>query len=131
MIPPCLTLSNIRYILRVKWSNPGKGVVPSPIPQCSSYWKGRLLIAHNFGRQIYFFFTYLHFLELHGLGLNLFQILSFYISPWTIWSYSFSLPFLPLFQKIFLQSNVFIIFCYISWKSNKFQTLFHVPIIAT
>ena len=26
LIPPCLILSNIRYISRVKWSNPGKGV---------------------------------------------------------------------------------------------------------
>ena len=26
LIPPCLTLSIIRYISRVKWSNPGKGV---------------------------------------------------------------------------------------------------------
>ena len=26
---PCLTLSNIRYISRVKWSNPGKEVAPS------------------------------------------------------------------------------------------------------
>ena len=26
MIPPCLTLSIIRYESRVKWSNPGKGV---------------------------------------------------------------------------------------------------------
>ena len=26
LIPPCLTLSNIRYISRVKWSNPGKGI---------------------------------------------------------------------------------------------------------
>ena len=39
---PCLTLSNIRYISRVKWSNPGKGVPPSPTPRCSSYWKGSL-----------------------------------------------------------------------------------------
>ena len=30
LIPPCLTLSNIRYVSRVKWSNPGKGVVPFP-----------------------------------------------------------------------------------------------------
>ena len=37
LIPPCLTLSNIRYISRVKWSNPGKGVAPSPTPRCSSY----------------------------------------------------------------------------------------------
>ena len=27
---PCLTLSIIRYGSRVKWSNPGKGVVPYP-----------------------------------------------------------------------------------------------------
>ena len=37
LIPPCLTLSNIRYVSRVKWRNPGKGVAPSPTPQCSSY----------------------------------------------------------------------------------------------
>ena len=30
LIPPWWTLSNIRYVSRVKWSNPGKGVAPSP-----------------------------------------------------------------------------------------------------
>ena len=29
LIPPCLTLSNTRYVSRIKWRNPGKGVVPS------------------------------------------------------------------------------------------------------
>ena len=38
-MPPCLTLSNIRYISRVKWSNPGKGVAPSPTPWTGSNWK--------------------------------------------------------------------------------------------
>ena len=37
LIPPWLTLSNIRYISRVKWSNPGKGVASSPTPWCNSY----------------------------------------------------------------------------------------------
>ena len=37
LIPPCLTLSIVRYMPKVKWSNPGKRVVPSPTPQCSSY----------------------------------------------------------------------------------------------
>ena len=37
---PCLTLNITRYRSRVKWSNPGKGVAPSPRPWCSSYWKG-------------------------------------------------------------------------------------------
>ena len=54
LIPPCLTLTNVRYISRVKWSNPGKRVAPSPTPQCSSYWKGSLLDALNYGRQLYF-----------------------------------------------------------------------------
>ena len=31
-MPPCLTLSIIMYVSRVKWSNPGKGVAPSPTP---------------------------------------------------------------------------------------------------
>ena len=54
MIPPCLTLSNISYVSRVKWSNPGKGVVPSPTPRCSSYWKRSLLVALDYGGQLYF-----------------------------------------------------------------------------
>ena len=43
LIPPFLTLSIIRHLSRVKWSNPGERVAPSPTPQCSSYWKGSLL----------------------------------------------------------------------------------------
>ena len=39
LMPPCLTLSIIRYVSRVKWSNPGKGGAPSPTPRCGSYWK--------------------------------------------------------------------------------------------
>ena len=42
LIPPCLTLSNIRYVSRVKWSNPEKGVALSLTPWWSSYWKGSL-----------------------------------------------------------------------------------------
>ena len=54
MIRPCLTLSIIKYASRVKWSNLGKGVAPSPTPWCSSYWKGSLLVALDYGRQLYF-----------------------------------------------------------------------------
>ena len=52
MIPPCLTLSNIRFVSRVKWSTPGKGVAPFPTPRCSSYWKGSLLVALDYGRRL-------------------------------------------------------------------------------
>ena len=45
LIPPCLTLSIIRYVSRVKGSNPEKGVAPSPTHRCSSYWKESLRVA--------------------------------------------------------------------------------------
>ena len=60
-MPPCLTLSNIRYISRVKWSNPGKRVAPFPTPGSSSYWKGSLLVALDYGDQLYFLLTVANF----------------------------------------------------------------------
>ena len=54
LMPPCLTLSIIRYGSRVKWSNPGKGVVPFPTPWCSSYQKGGLWVNLDYGCQLYF-----------------------------------------------------------------------------
>ena len=51
LILPCLTLSIIRYISRVKWSNPRKGVAPSPTPRYSSYWKGSFWVALDYGCQ--------------------------------------------------------------------------------
>ena len=54
LIPPCLTLSNIRYISSVKWSNPGKGVAPSPTPRCCSYLKGSLLVFLEYSQLNYF-----------------------------------------------------------------------------
>ena len=58
LIPPCLTLSNIRYVSRVKWSNPWKEVAPSPTPRCSSYWKRSLRVALDYGRQFYLLMAY-------------------------------------------------------------------------
>ena len=54
-MPHCLTLSNLKYVSWVKWSNPGKGVPPSLTPRCSSYWKGNLLVALDYGRQLYLY----------------------------------------------------------------------------
>ena len=62
LIPPCLALSNIRYVSMIKWSNPGKEVAPSPTPRCSSYWKGSLLIALDYGRQLTIFIQHIHIL---------------------------------------------------------------------
>ena len=59
VMPPCLTLSIKKYRSRVKWSNPWKGVAPSPIPWCSSYRKGSLRVTIDDGRQLHFYLTYL------------------------------------------------------------------------
>ena len=53
LIPPCLTLSIIMYVSKVKWRNPGKGVAPYLTLQCSSYRKGSLRVALDYGRQFY------------------------------------------------------------------------------
>ena len=55
LMPPCLTLIIIRYRSRVKWSNPGKGLVPSTTPQCSSYWKGSLWVTLDYGQLLYIY----------------------------------------------------------------------------
>ena len=52
---PCLTLSIISYGSRVKWSNPGKGVAPSPTHWCCSYRKESLRVTLDYGRQLYLF----------------------------------------------------------------------------
>ena len=57
LMPPCLTLSIIRYGSWVKWSNPGKGVAPSPTPWCSSYRKGNLRVTLDYSRQLYLYIT--------------------------------------------------------------------------
>ena len=58
LIPPCLTLSIIRKGSRVKWNNPGNGVVLSPTPQCSSYWKGSLWVTLDWGHKFYMLYIY-------------------------------------------------------------------------
>ena len=54
----CSTLSNIRYVSRVKWSNPGKGAASSPTPRFSSCWKESLLVTFDYRRQLYNFTLY-------------------------------------------------------------------------
>ena len=59
LIVPCLTLSTIRWGSRVKWSNPGNWVAPSPIPQCRSYWKGNFRVPLNKGHELDLLLLYL------------------------------------------------------------------------
>ena len=41
-----LNIQHYKVRIKGKWSNPGKGVVHSPTPQCSSYCKGSLRVAN-------------------------------------------------------------------------------------
>ena len=52
LILSSLTLSNIRYVSRIKWKNPGKRIAPYPTPRGSSYGKRSLLVALDYGRQL-------------------------------------------------------------------------------
>ena len=51
LMPPCLTLSIIRYGSRVKWSNPGKGLAPFITPWCRSYRNRSLRVTLNYSHQ--------------------------------------------------------------------------------
>ena len=52
LMPPCLTLSIIRFGSRVNCCNAGKGVTPSPTSWCSSYQKWSLRVT-DYGCQFY------------------------------------------------------------------------------
>ena len=36
--------------IKGKWSNPGKGIAPSPKPWSNTYWKGSLRVSLDYGR---------------------------------------------------------------------------------
>ena len=55
LMPPCLTLSIISYGSRLRWSNPGKGVMASSILRCSSYWKESLQVTLDYRRPTYLY----------------------------------------------------------------------------
>ena len=71
--PPTL-LTYIRYVLRVKWSNPGKGVAPYPTPRCSSDWKRSLLVTIDYSHQLYFYLFLLLVIWIHTAVFKLFLL---------------------------------------------------------
>ena len=73
-MPPCLKLNIIRYISRVKWSNPGKRVAPSLTPLWSSYWKGAFESFLTTVANFTFLYTIWQFIFLIMLIENLLEI---------------------------------------------------------
>ena len=62
---PCLT----QHVSKVKWSNPGNGVIPFPTPRCRSYWKGCLRVTVDYGHQLYLL-THIYGLAMCALCFN-------------------------------------------------------------
>ena len=112
-MPPCLTLSNIRYVPRVKRRNPGKGVTPSPTPRCSSYWKWSLRVALDYSHQLYFYLIWIKLrtqgqMEYGGKKIlkrtnwprkSAFRIVFFFFSWVLLYQYSYLLSFTNRFTK--------------------------------
>ena len=48
-----LNTQQYKVTFRVKWSNPGKGVALFSTPWCSSLWKESILVALNYGHQLF------------------------------------------------------------------------------
>ena len=95
----------IRYVSRVKWSNPGKGVSPYPTPQCGSYWKKSLRVTLDYGRQqLYFihFNTHTHTHTHTHIYKNIYIITS-NIYIWIFWERW-------LIFKLLISSKCFICF---------------------
>ena len=52
MVLDAVLLNDQHYKVHIKgkWNNSGEGVVPLPIPWCSSYWKRSLRVALDYGQ---------------------------------------------------------------------------------
>ena len=68
LIPPCLTLGIIRYVLRVKRSNPRKGVVLSSHLGVVAIEKEAFKAPSTKGRQLYFIYIQLLTIQSGRLG---------------------------------------------------------------
>ena len=139
-MPPCLTLSIIRYRSRVKSSNPGKGVAPSPTPRYSSYRKGA------FGSPSTTVANFLHFLScdfffLRGLVKGLVNVPPF---PTSLEQLEPRIPAVletltqNMLQRVWDELNERLDVCRVttsaqienllnrSWNSHTFQFLIHI-----
>ena len=58
MVLDATSLNTQHYKERIKWSNSGKRVAPSPKPWCCSYRKGSLWVTLDYNRQLLLLFTF-------------------------------------------------------------------------
>ena len=139
LILPCLTLSFIRWGSRVKWSIPGNGIVPSPIPHCSSYLKGNLWVTLHYSRQLCLIiddFSWIlsdskshkpfriRLIPIADLSWSQFQFIIGYLVPSIHFSRFFGrIPSLPTITSISSLITTFLAFWYIRDIFQVFQSL--------
>ena len=121
LMPPCLTVSIIRYGSRVKWCNPGKGVAPSPIPWCSSYRKGAFgspsTLVANFtlyvSKPVPLYQT--HVSKYVSMPISSYVYMCLWLYSWSIhvhtWVYADISVLVPLYQCIYLCLYLWICMC--------------------
>ena len=74
-----LNTQHYKVWINGKWSNPGKGVMSSPRPRCSSYWKRGLRVAFDFSRPTYLLDMYIYIYIIKTLTTCPATFLSFFI----------------------------------------------------
>ena len=92
LIHSCLKLSIVSLGSRVKWSNPGKGVVPFRTPRYSSYWKRNFLFALDYCRQLYIYIYRERERERKAWNFSLYSYIYIYIY---IYEYKLKFQALP------------------------------------
>ena len=74
-----LNTQHYKVWIKSKWNNPGKRVVPSPTPWCTSYRKGSLQVTLDNSRPNYLTYLYLYMYlptSLHRQDVSQVQFLS-------------------------------------------------------
>ena len=132
---PCLTLTIIRHGSRIKWSNPGNGVVSSTTPRCSSFWKGSLEVTLNYGCQLYIYtyictciYIYVYIFTYICICIYLYIYVHVYIYICIclqIYVYIYIYIYMYIYVYIFMYMYVYIhvyvcIYIYIWWLSSRF-----------
>ena len=67
-----LNTQQYKVLIKGKIEQSRERVAPSSTPRCSSYRKGSLLVALNYGRQLYFIYIYIY--NFWWYGVNKFLI---------------------------------------------------------
>ena len=77
LIHPCLTLCNIRYVSRVKWRNPEKGVISFPTPIEKGAFLSHSTTVANFA--LLYIYIYIYNIENRIIYIAIFFVFAIYI----------------------------------------------------